>query len=93
VVAGNSETLVTLGHLHAAAPLLSCIGFLLIAGLAARGVPGAILIGILLTTALGWPFGLTAFHGIIAAPPSLARRASLSSISPMRCHSAFPLWC
>jgi adenine/guanine/hypoxanthine permease len=72
VVAGNSDTLVTLGNLHATAPLLSCVGFLLIAGLAARRVPGAILIGILLTAALGVPFGLTVFHGIIAAPPSLA---------------------
>ncbi len=72
LVAGNTETLVTLGNLHATAPLLSCIGFLLIAGLAARRVPGAILIGILLTAAFGVPFGLTTFHGIIAAPPSLA---------------------
>jgi AGZA family xanthine/uracil permease-like MFS transporter len=72
VVASNSETLVTLGNLHATAPLLSCIGFLLIAGLAARRIPGAILIGILLTAALGVPFGLTEFHGIIAPPPSLA---------------------
>ncbi len=47
VVTGNPETLVTLGNLRSTAPLLSCIGFLLIAGLAARRVPGAILIGIL----------------------------------------------
>lgn len=72
VVIGNPETLVTLGNLRTTAPLLSCIGFLLIAGLAARRIPGAILIGILITAALGLPFGLTTFHGIIAAPPSLA---------------------
>lgn len=72
VVTGNPETLVTLGNLRTTAPLLSCIGFLIIAGLAARRVTGAILIGILITAALGIPFGLTTFHGIIAAPPSLA---------------------
>jgi len=72
VVSGNAETLVTLGNLRSAAPLLSCFGFLLIAGLAARRIPGAILIGILVTAAIGVPFGLTQFHGLVAAPPSLA---------------------
>jgi adenine/guanine/hypoxanthine permease len=71
VVTGDPATLVTLGNLRSTAPLLACIGFLLIAGLAARRVPGAILIGILITAALGVPFGLTTFHGLIAAPPSL----------------------
>ena len=47
-------------------------GSLIIAGLTARGMRGAILIGILLTAALGLPFGLTEFHGVIAPPPSLA---------------------
>lgn len=72
VVTGNPDTLVALGNLRALAPLLACLGFLIIAGLAARRIPGAILIGILLTAALGIPFGLTRFAGIIAAPPSLA---------------------
>ncbi|HSU04941.1 MAG TPA: NCS2 family permease [Acetobacteraceae bacterium] len=72
VVTGNPETLVTLGNLRTTAPILSCIGFLIIAGLAARRVRGAILIGILVTAALGVPFGLTTFHGIVAPPPSLA---------------------
>ncbi|HEY6433151.1 MAG TPA: NCS2 family permease [Acetobacteraceae bacterium] len=72
VVAGNTETLVTLGDLRALSPELSCVGFLIIAGLAARGVRGAILIGILVTAVLGVPFGLTTFHGVVAMPPSLA---------------------
>jgi adenine/guanine/hypoxanthine permease len=38
---------------------------------AARRIPGAILIDILLTAALGIPFGLTHFEAIFAAPPSL----------------------
>jgi len=72
LVTGHPETLVTLGHLAAPTTLLACLGFLIIAGLTARGLPGAILIGILLTAALGLPFGLTEFHGVIAPPPSLA---------------------
>ncbi len=72
LVTGNPETLVTLGHLGAPATLLSCVGFLIIAGLTARGLPGAILIGILLTAAFGLPLGLTEFRGVISPPPSLA---------------------
>ena len=72
VVAGNPVTLVTLGPLGVPGTLLSCLGFLLIAGLTARGVPGAILFGILVTAAIGLPFGLTQLHGVVAPPPSLA---------------------
>ena len=72
LVTGNPETLVTLGHLAAPATLLSCAGFLIIAGLTARGLPGAILIGILLTAAVGLPLGLTDFRGVISTPPPLA---------------------
>lgn len=72
IVTGNPETLVTLGRLGTPATLLSCLGFLVIAGLTARGMTGAILIGIVLTALLGMPFGLTTLHGVISEPPSLA---------------------
>lgn len=72
LVTGNPETLVTLGHLATPSTLLACAGFLIIAGLTARGMPGAILVGILITAALGLPLSLTQFHGIVAPPPSLA---------------------
>ena len=52
--------------------MLACAGFALIAGLSARGVTGAIIIGILATAALGIPFGLTRFGGVVSLPPSLA---------------------
>ncbi len=72
LVTGDPATLVALGHLDTPATLLSCLGFLLIAGLAPRGVTGAILIGIIVTALLGIPFGLTRMHGVMSAPPSLA---------------------
>lgn len=72
VVVRSPATLVTLGNFDKPATILSCLGFLLIAGLAARGVRAAILIGILAVAALGIPFGLTQFHGLVSAPPSLA---------------------
>jgi adenine/guanine/hypoxanthine permease len=72
LVVADPATLVTMGPLGKPAVLLSCLGFVLIAGLVARGVPGGILLGILVTAAIGVPLGLTHFHGLVAPPPSLA---------------------
>jgi adenine/guanine/hypoxanthine permease len=72
LVAGNPVTLVTLGDVDKTPTLLACLGFLIMAGLSARGMRGAILIGILVIAALGIPFGLTEAHGVVSAPPSLA---------------------
>ncbi|MCQ4160416.1 NCS2 family permease [Roseomonas sp. GC11] len=72
LVVANPATLVGLGSFHEVSTILSCIGFVLIAGLVARGVTGGIVIGILVTALLGVPFGLTKFNGIFALPPSLA---------------------
>ncbi|GAC1345669.1 MAG: solute carrier family 23 protein [Acetobacteraceae bacterium] len=68
----SPATLTTIGHLGTPKTALACLGFLLMAGLAARRVPGAILIGVLAAAAAGLPFGLTTFNGLVAAPPSLA---------------------
>jgi adenine/guanine/hypoxanthine permease len=72
LVAGNPVTLVALGDVDKTPTLLACLGFLIMAGLSARGMRGAILIGILVIAALGIPFGLTELHGVVSAPPSLA---------------------
>lgn len=72
VVVDEPATLVGLGALSKPPVALGCAGFVLIAGLSARRVPGAIVIGILATAAAGVPFGLTVFNGVVAAPPSLA---------------------
>jgi len=72
LVVANPATMVGLGQLGQASTLLACAGFLAIAGLSARRVPGAIVIGILATAAAGVPFGLTKFQGVLDTPPSLA---------------------
>jgi AGZA family xanthine/uracil permease-like MFS transporter len=72
MVVAHPATLVGLGKLSDPAVLLGCVGFLLIAGLSARGVPGAIVIGVLATAAAGLPIGLTSFRGVVDLPPSLA---------------------
>ncbi len=69
---GHPATLITLGDLHKPATWLACAGFILIAGLSARKVPGAIVIGIIVTALAGIPFGLTKFNGVFAMPPSIA---------------------
>ena len=72
LVVGDTATLVQLGPIDKPATLLSCLGFLLIAGLSARGIRAAILLGIIITALLGIPFGLTQLHGVVSLPPSLA---------------------
>ena len=72
VVVANPATLVGLGPLSTATTLIACAGFVLIAGLVARNVPGAIVLGILGTALLGLPFGLSEFKGVVSSPPSLA---------------------
>jgi AGZA family xanthine/uracil permease-like MFS transporter len=72
IVAADPLTLVTLGDLSKPHTLLAAAGFLAIAGLAARKIPGAIIIGVLAVTLFAVAFGLEPWHGIAAAPPSLA---------------------
>ena len=72
IVTPSESTLVTLGDLHDPAVLLACFGILLTAVLLVRRVVGSLLIGILVTTVLGIPLGITRFTTLFDAPPSLA---------------------
>jgi AGZA family xanthine/uracil permease-like MFS transporter len=72
VVVAHPATLVTLGDMTNASAILMLLGFVLIAGLNYRRVMGGTLIGILVATAIGLPFGLAQFTGIISFPPSIA---------------------
>lgn len=72
LIVAHPSTLVTLGNLHQPAPVLAALGFLLIVALEWRKVPGAIIISILAVTVASIAMGLTAFNGIVAAPPSIA---------------------
>lgn len=72
IVANNEATLVSLGDLHSPAVLLACFGIILSAVLLVRNVTGALLIGILVTTIVGIPLGVTQFTSAVSAPPSLA---------------------
>ncbi len=72
LVVDHPATLVTLGNLKAPAAILAVVGFVLIAALNARNVMGGTLIGILIATVMGIPFGLANFTGVVSLPPSLA---------------------
>jgi AGZA family xanthine/uracil permease-like MFS transporter len=72
VVVGHPATLVTLGDMTNPSAVLMLLGFVLIAGLNYRRIMGGTLIGILVVTAIGLPFGLAQFTGIISIPPSIA---------------------
>lgn len=72
VIVDHPATLVTLGDLTQPTPVLMLLGFVLIAGLNYRRILGATLIGILVVTVIGLPFGLAQFNGLVSMPPSIA---------------------
>ena len=72
IVVASPATILTLGDLTRPEPMLAGVGFLLIAGLGVRGVPGAILLGILAVTCAGLLAGLVTWQGLVSAPPDMA---------------------
>ena len=72
IVADNASTLVSLGNLHDPAVLLACFGIMLSAILLVRNVTGALLIGIIVTTFVGIPLGITNLSSVVDVPPSLS---------------------
>jgi AGZA family xanthine/uracil permease-like MFS transporter len=72
VIVADEATLVSLGDLTATPAIFMLLGFVLIAALAARKTVGAVVIGMLAVTALGWATGAAEFKGLLSAPPSLS---------------------
>ncbi len=71
IIVSNSATYLALGDLTDPQTLLSALGFLIIAVLSIRRVPGAIIIGIMVITIISVATGMVEFTGIVSAPPSL----------------------
>lgn len=72
IVVDNPATLVSLGDVKRPEALLTIVGFFVICALAARQVTGAVMIGIVLTTAAAIALGISEFTGVVAMPPSVA---------------------
>jgi len=72
LIVASSATLIKLGSLHQAGPVLSALCFLMIAVLSYHRVFGAILISIVTVTLIGWGLGIVQYGGVFSLPPSLA---------------------
>ena len=72
IVVQGEGTIVDLGVLTTAGPLLALIGLIITGVLLAKDVKGALLIGIILTTIIGIPMDVTPkLEGFIQLPPSV----------------------
>jgi AGZA family xanthine/uracil permease-like MFS transporter len=71
LVVDHPSLLVTLGDFGNPATQLALAGLLITSILLIRRVPGAMLIGILATTLIGWAAGLISYGGLFSTPPSL----------------------
>lgn len=72
IIVSHPSTMLSLGHITSGAPLLSLIGIAITLVLLVHKVRGGLLWGILLTTLIGIPMGITTFHGVFNLPPSIA---------------------
>lgn len=72
IIANDDSTLVTLGSLKSLNSLLFIIGLFLTAALVVLKVKGGILIGMLATTVIGLPMGITKLSGVVSLPDSVS---------------------
>ena len=71
IIVNNDATLISMGDITSGPALLGMIGLVVTSVLLVKGVRGALLFGILITTLIGIPMGITKFDGIISTPPSI----------------------
>lgn len=72
IIVANPSTIVALGEITSAGALLTIGGLILTACLVVKRVPGALLLGMIITAVTGIPLGITNFNGIIDLPHSVA---------------------
>ncbi len=70
IIISNDATLLSIGNILEVETLLSVLGFLLIAVLSIRNVPGAILIGVMVVTISSVLIGVVQFKGLVSYPPA-----------------------
>ena len=72
IIVESSATFVTIGDMTHGTALLGVIGIVITSVLVVKNVPGSLLIGILATTLIGIPMGVTNLTGVVDTPPSVA---------------------
>lgn len=71
IVVNHDVTLVTLGDITQGPALLGLIGLLITSALLVFKIQGGLLLGIVATTLIGIPLGVTNFNGVFDTPPSI----------------------
>lgn len=71
IIVNNEATLVSLGELTSGSALLGVIGIILTSVFLVKNIKGALLFGILATTIIGIPMGVTNIEGVFSIPPSV----------------------
>ena len=77
VVVDNPATLVGLGDISSWPVLLAGLGFAIMAIADKRGIPGAIIIGILATSIIAWIFGVSEIGGVVGSIPNPSHAFSM----------------
>ena len=72
IITNNDATLVSLGDITSGSALLGLIGLIITGVLVVKNVRGGLLIGILVTTVIGIPMGLTSYNGVVSMPHSIS---------------------
>ena len=71
IIVNNEATLVSLGNIASGSALLGVIGIILTSVMLVKNVKGALLFGILITTLVGIPLGVTNISGVFSVPPTV----------------------
>ena len=72
IISNNDATLLSIGDFSNIETLLAAMGFLIISILSVKRLPGAIIIGILITTIIASLLNLIEFNGFVSYPPAIA---------------------
>ena len=72
IIVSNESTSVSLGSLSEPTAILAIIGIVLTSALVILKVRGGLLLGIIITTLIGIPMGVTHYNGLLSTPPSIA---------------------
>ena len=72
IIVDDGGTIISLGTITSGPALLAIVGLVITSVMMILKVPGAMLIGIIVTAIIGIPFGITKFDGVVSAVPSVA---------------------
>jgi len=72
IIVSDPSTIVSLGDITRGNALLALIGLVITVPMVVKKVPCALLLGIIITTLLGIPMGITKWQGLLSMPPDIS---------------------